>query len=174
MGAGNRSVNTSLLKQLFSFPEKVNEYAARIVAGIVLLLVSAYLYTENVYILVYLTYGFWARVLTGPSLSPIALLTTRIIIPLTGYPEKYCPGPPKRFAQGIGALFTTSALVFISYGFLAESRMLLGVLLFFAGLESGFGFCAGCWMFKKLMAIGLIPEKTCEKCLDLDLQLSKS
>jgi hypothetical protein len=41
------------------------------------------------------------------------------------------------------------------------------VLLVFALLESVAGFCAGCWLFGRLMALGLIPASTCEACADI-------
>ena len=52
-----------------------------------------------------LTYGFLARVLTGPTLSPMGLLATRVLLPLLGNPDPPLPGPPKRFAQTIGLIF---------------------------------------------------------------------
>lgn len=165
----NRPINTNLLKQIFSFPETINEYAARIVAFFVLSLTSLFLYTENIYILYFLAYGFYARVLAGPTLSPIALLATKVIIPILGEPFKVCPGPPKRFAQFIGLVFTTSSIILIHSGNLQEATYLLGILIFFAGLESSFGFCAGCWFFKLMMNWGWIPEKTCEQCNDISL-----
>ena len=50
-----------------------------------------------------LAYGFWARVLTGPTLSPLGQLVTRVVTPLVPAAPRNVPGPPKRFAQGIGA-----------------------------------------------------------------------
>ena len=48
-----------------------------------------------------LAYGFIARVLSGPRLSPLARLATAVVAPRLGAP-KPVPGPPKRFAQAIG------------------------------------------------------------------------
>ncbi len=168
MGKRNRSDNSNLLNEIFSFPEQVNEYAARIVAGFVVILTVVFLATENIWILSFLAFGFWARVLTGPSLSPIAQLTLRVIIPLLGNPKEYCPGPPKRFAQSIGTGFTTSALLLVISGNLPGAQILLGILLIFASLESIVGFCAGCWLFKYLMNWGVIPQKICIKCQNID------
>jgi len=46
-----------------------------------------------------LAYGFWARVLTGPTLSPLGQLATRVVAPRLPVEPKLVPGPPKRFAQ---------------------------------------------------------------------------
>ena len=57
-----------LVRKLFSFPNPVNEKAARVVAGVVLIEVIVTLATGFYWLLIPLAYGFWARVLTGPTL----------------------------------------------------------------------------------------------------------
>jgi len=57
-----------------------------------------------------------------------------------------------------------SALVF---GAELLATVLVTVLLVFALLESVVGFCAGCWLFARLMAIGLIPQEVCEACANI-------
>jgi hypothetical protein len=59
------------MRELFSFPNPVNEKAARTVAGVVLVAVVVILATGWYWLLVPVAYGFWARVLTGPTLSPL-------------------------------------------------------------------------------------------------------
>src|ERR1700752_3261592 len=97
-------------QELFSFPDPVNEKAARVVAAFVLATVVAILATGWYWLLVPLAYGFWARVLTGPTLSPLGRLAQRVIAPRLG-PPKPGPGPPKRFAQGMGAAMSSAALL---------------------------------------------------------------
>ena len=58
-----------------------------------------------------LAYGFVARALTGPTLSPLGLLATRVVTPRLHVAHRYSPGPAKRFAQTIGAVFTVTATV---------------------------------------------------------------
>src|SRR6516164_7584054 len=98
------------MQRLFSFPNPVNEKAARVVAGIVLITALAILATGFYWLLVPLAYGFWARVLTGPTLSPLGWTAQNVIAPRLG-PRKPVPGPPKRFAQAMGAAMSTAALV---------------------------------------------------------------
>ena len=95
---------------MFSFPNPVNEKAARVVAGVVALTAIVTLATSAYWLLIPLAYGFWARVLTGPTLSPLGRFATRVAAPRLGEP-RYVPGPPKRFAQGMGAAITTTAAV---------------------------------------------------------------
>ena len=78
------------------------------------------------------------------------------------------PGPPKRFAQGIGLAFsTTAAVLALGLGLHTAAGIVLGVLVVFATLEAALGFCAGCWAFGHLMRLGVIPEETCEACADI-------
>lgn len=158
-----------MLKKLFSFPNPVNEHSARMVAGGVLLLSLTYVVTGTFAILLILAYGFWARVLTGPTLSPLGQIVTRILAPLLAKKVKpqFCPGPPKRFAQSIGAFMTTSAIFAVIF---ADStliaRVLVGAIVIASSLESLAGFCIGCWIFSKLMAWKIIPESVCERCVN--------
>ena len=41
---------------------------------------------------------------------PLAQLVTRVVVPRFEVPVKPVPGPPKRFAQGIGAVLSVSGL----------------------------------------------------------------
>ena len=99
--------------EVFSFPNPVNEIAARLVAGMVFILSVAVVFTGNVWLLIFLTYGFVARVLSGPTLSPMGLIATRILAPAIGT-VKLVPGPPKRFAQAVGVVFSVAALLALS------------------------------------------------------------
>ena len=53
-------------EKFFSFPETVNEIAARTVALIVVLLSLTTILLDQKYLLILLAYGFWARVLSDP------------------------------------------------------------------------------------------------------------
>lgn len=83
---------------LLRFPNPVNEYAARSVAGMVVLLCVATLVFRSEWLLWPLALGFVARVASGPRFSPFGLLATKVIAPRIG-PAKLVPGPPKRFAR---------------------------------------------------------------------------
>src|SRR6476646_9361810 len=99
------------MMSVFSFPNPVNEVSARLVAGGVVVMALAALALHQHWLLIPLAYGFVARVLTGPTLSPLGQLVTRGITPRLDVPTNYVPGPPKRFAQGIGATLTVTAAV---------------------------------------------------------------
>lgn len=156
-----------MLAKLFTFPNPVNEKAARTVAFVVMVLAAVTLASAWYWLLIPLAYGFIARVLTGPKLSPLGRLASSVIAPHLGA-QKPVPGPPKRFAQAIGAAITTAAAV-AALGFSAHgvADLLLAILLLAAGLESIFAFCVGCQVFRLLMRLGLVPAEVCAECADI-------
>ncbi len=154
----------------FSFPNPVNEVAARTVATGVVLMGLAVAALGWGWVLVPLTYGFIARVLAGPRISPLGLLATRVVAPRLTAHEKLVPGPPKRFAQGIGVVFTVGASTLWLAGATTASRAVIAMLVVAAFLEAAIGFCLGCRIFAALMRLGIIPSDVCEECNDLSLR----
>ena len=152
------------INNLFSFPNPVNEFSARFVAGMVSILTIATILTENQFVAGFLLYGFLARVATGPTLSPMGLLATRVIVPALGNPTKLVAGPPKRFAQTIGLVFSATAFIMLMLDFVLIFQIILSILVIFALLESLAGFCAGCFVFNYLMEWKIIPQSVCESC----------
>ena len=152
------------INNLFSFPNPVNEFSARFVAGMVSILTIATILTENQFVAGFLLYGFLARVATGPTLSPMGLLATRVIVPVLGNPTKLVAGPPKRFAQTIGLVFSATAFIMLMLDFVLIFQITLSILVIFALLESLAGFCAGCFVFNYLMKWKIIPQSVCESC----------
>src|SRR5437016_12930956 len=132
------------MRELFSFPNPVNEKAARVVAGAVFVTAIVILATGAYWLLIPLAYGFWARVLTGPTLSPLGWTAQNVIAPKLG-PKKPVSGPPKRFAQGMGAAMATVALIlWLVVGSDTAADIVLGLFVVAAGLESIVGYCLGC------------------------------
>ncbi len=153
--------------RVFSFPDPVNEKAARVVAGVVMVLAAVALATSSYWLLVPLAYGFVARVLTGPTLSPLGRLATSVVAPRLGA-AKPVPGPPKRFAQGLGAVMTTAAAILaLVAGEQGLADALLAAMILAAGLESIFAFCLGCRLFALLIRAGVVPERVCAACAEI-------
>jgi hypothetical protein len=153
---------------MFSFPNPVNEVSARLVAGGVVVLCVATIALDQPWLLALLAYGFTARVLTGPTLSPWGQVVTRLLTPNLPFAPKYVPGPPKRFAQGIGATLSVGAVIaYFGFGSSTIAFVLVGMIAAAATLESVFAICLGCKLFAVLMRIGLVPDEVCESCNDL-------
>ena len=148
-----------MIHRIFSFPNPVNEVSARLVAGGVVLLSLAAIAFEQSWLTAGIAYGFVARVLTGPTLSPLGQLA-RAIAPRLQLAARPVAGPPKRFAQGVGAAFSVSAAVLaLELGWTTASYVLLGLLVVAATLESVFGICLGCKAFALLMRVGGDPRR---------------
>jgi hypothetical protein len=155
------------MRSLFSFPNPVNEVSARLVAaGVVLLSVLAIAFDLK-WLTVVIAYGFVARVLTGPTLSPLGQFVTRVVTPRLRVAPRPVAGPPKRFAQGMGAAFSLSALILTGLGYWTAAQVVLGLLVAAATLESAFGICLGCITFGALMRAGVVPAEVCERCNDI-------
>ncbi len=152
------------MRRLFSFPDPVNETSARVVASGVVALAAAFLVTGWGWLLVPLTYGFAARVATGPTLSPLGRLATQVITPRLSGPHRQVPGPPKRFAQGMGLAFTAGASLAWLAGVPTLSRLLVGALTVAALLEAAFAVCLGCIIHARLLG--------CEDCDDITERLA--
>jgi uncharacterized protein DUF4395 len=153
---------------LFSFPNPVNEVSARLVAGGVVILSAVAIAFDQPWLTAVIAYGFVARVLTGPTLSPLGQLVTRGVTPRLPLASRPVPGPPKRFAQGIGAtLSTTAAVLAVGLGLHTAGYAVLALVIVAATLESVLGLCLGCMLFGLLMRIGVIPREVCESCNDI-------
>ncbi|MBE7186674.1 DUF4395 domain-containing protein [Jatrophihabitans endophyticus] len=163
------------MASVIGFPNPVNEVAARAVAGGVVVLSALTLVLGLAldhawyWLTVLLAAGFVARVVSGPTLSPLGQVATRVVAPRIGH-EKLVPGPPKRFAQAIGATLTVAAVVLTALSIDTGVVVLLAMLLVAATLESVFGLCLGCKAFAVLMRAGVIPPETCEACANIGLR----
>jgi hypothetical protein len=163
---------------IVGFPNPVNEKAARTVASgvfaltLATVLLGALVDTAWLWLSAVLAAGFLARVVTGPTLSPLGQLATRVVAPRLGAP-KLVAGPPKRFAQGMGAAMTGAAVVFQAFGLTPAVYVVLGLVLVASSLEAGLGFCIGCRVFALLMRLGWVPEETCAACADISLRYAQ-
>jgi hypothetical protein len=154
------------VRELFRFPDPVNESSARIVATGVVLLVFAFVVFREGWLLVPLVYGFVARALTGPSLSPLGQLATRVVTPRLNVEHRFVPGPPKRFAQAIGVAFSGGAALAWLLGAPAIAGVLLVGLIVAATLESVFAICLGCVVYNAFWG--------CDDCANLSERLRAS
>jgi Domain of unknown function (DUF4395) len=166
-GTVSASDVTRSSRRLFAFPNPVNEVSARLVAAGVVAMVALTIAFDLRWATAVIAYGFVARVLTGPTLSPLGQLVTRVVTPALGLAERPVPGPPKRFAQGVGVAFSLTALVLAIAGGWTAAVVVLSLLGVAASLEAVFGLCLGCKAFAFLMRAGVVPESVCEECANI-------
>jgi hypothetical protein len=155
------------MRRLFSFPDTINEVAARTVAAVVVVMAAAAVGLDALWFTVPLAYGFVARVAAGATISPLGSFASKVVAPRLGRHARQVPGPPKRFAQAIGAVFTCTALACWLSGADLAARIVLAALLVPAVLEAAFSYCVGCELFGLLISAGVIPESICADCGDL-------
>jgi hypothetical protein len=104
-------------------------------------------------------------VVAGPTLSPLAQLVTRVVTPRVRVAPIYVAGPPKRFAQAIGATLSVGAVIaYFGFGDKGFAYVFVALIVIAATLESAFAFCLGCKAFAALMRIGIIPQSVCDDC----------
>ncbi|HUP71565.1 MAG TPA: DUF4395 domain-containing protein [Acidimicrobiales bacterium] len=152
----------------FGFPDPVNEVSARLVAAGVVAQGVVIVGLDQPWLIAVLAFGFVARVLAGPRFSPLGQFVTRVLTPRLPFRAKYVPGPPKRFAQAIGAALSVAAAVLhFVVGATTAAYVLVGMIIVAATLESALGFCVGCAIFGLLMRSGVIPASVCERCNNL-------
>ncbi|MBM9588847.1 DUF4395 domain-containing protein [Leptospira sp. 201903075] len=150
------------------YPDVVNENVTRIVASTVVFLGVFAILFPNLFVLGFLLLGFTLRLSYGPKFEPFAFFTSRYLVPWLGVSFVATAGPPKRFAQLIGFIFSLGAIVFFLLGHTLAYQITLATLVFFASLESFLGWCAGCFAFGLLMKLGVIPKEICERCNNLN------
>jgi len=145
----------------FSFPSQVNERAARLVAATIATVSVVALGAQWGWLIPLLAVGFLLRVGWGPRFSLLARLA------MWGAPKLWdirrVAGPPKRFAQGIGAAVTLTASLLLALG-QGAGWWLVAVLALFASLEALFSFCMGCWVYGQLQQRGVFPPDVCNNC----------
>jgi len=149
------------VRSLFSFPDPVNETSARLVAAGVVVQGIAFLLLREGWVLLPLVYGFLARVATGPTMSPLGQFATRVATPAlerqlasrpssSSFASRHVPGPPKRFAQGVGLIFSTGALLAWTVNVPLVSMSLIVMLVVAATAEAAFALCAGCVVYNAI------------------------
>jgi hypothetical protein len=158
---------SSRLEDFFSFPDPVNEVSARLVAAGVLVMSALTIAFDLKWAVFVIAYGFVARALTGPTMSPLGQFVTRVLTPRLPFAARPVPGPPKRFAQAIGVVVTGTAAILTAAGEWEAAQITLGLIIVAAFLESALGYCLGCKIFAILMRAGVIPEEVCERCNDI-------
>lgn len=160
------------MRSLFTFPDPVNEVSARLVAAGVVLLGIVILSTQTPWLIVVMAYGFVARVLSGPTLSPLGQLVTRVVTPALPFRAKPVAGVPKRFAQGIGATLSVGATIaHFAFGATSLAYVLVAAIVAAASLESLLGYCLGCKIFALLVRQGVVPERYCIECADISARI---
>lgn len=163
------------IRTLWWFPPEVNDRAARttamlvVVLSVVIIAVSLAGWNTAALVLnILLFVGFVLRLAAGPRFDPFGQLSVRWLARAVFGDPVLTAGPPKRFAQGIGVVFSGVALVLRIVGGGAgdaAADVVLALLVVAASLEGFVGLCLGCRMFAWLQDRGVISSDIRADCV---------
>lgn len=125
---------------------KVDSNVSRFSALFVAILVITYLYTLNVFILIFLFIDFVFKLFLNPGISPIMMLA-EFLKSIFNVKEKYVDGGAKKLAGYFGLFFVSSLIV---THFFNVWLLSLGIALVFLAcslLDVFFNYCIGCKIY---------------------------
>lgn len=152
-----------------SFPRVVDDVTVRLVAGEVLCVSVAAIALRAPWLYGVLGADFALRTVFGPRRSPLARLAG-LVRPRVKAAPRPTPGPPKRFAALMGAVFSLAIPVFAYTGLPTVAWSLAAIMVLFPALEAFLGICVGCLVFGVLIRAGIVPERVCVECADITLR----
>ncbi len=129
--------------------EAVDERSARGVALVMLAGTLVFLATPFKWIAALLALDFFVRAFVTPRISPIAAGVRSLVRALKIAP-KPTDAAPKRFAAGLGMVFSSLAFGLWLVGLPTGAVVVGSILAACAALEGVFGFCLGCWVYTLL------------------------
>jgi Domain of unknown function (DUF4395) len=121
----------------------VNETQVRSTAFLVLLIAMGWILFGTIFLLLFLIVDFFLRAFNYGKYSLLNMVSKFIITQLN-LTAKPIDRAPKRFAAKIGLVFASGITVLQLLEYKTAAIVVAVILLFFALLESVFGFCAGC------------------------------
>jgi len=134
---------------------RIDEKAARLVAGFVVLVTVVALVLANPWssiLFLFLVLDFGVRAFSRPKWSLLGRIASTILRGLRVAPEPRDAGP-KRFAARIGLGFSAVLLVLTTSGPRGATLAVAAILLVCALLESLLGFCVGCQVWTAWYAV---------------------
>lgn len=130
----------------------VNENKVRLIALHVFIVSIIILFKPHWLLISLLVVDFFLRTFKLNSFSPFAISAAGITKFLSlGF--KPVDQGPKRFAAGIGLIFSVAMLITSLVNFPTATLALAGTLTLFSFLESFLSFCAGCYVYTFLIRL---------------------
>lgn len=126
--------------------ERVDSNVSRLSALFVASLVILYLFSSNVYILIFLALDFIIKLFLNKEFSPISMLSKQIKS-LLRMKEKFTDGGAKRLAGMFGLLFVFLLIIahFLNAPFI--SLVVAAIFLSCSLLDLFFSYCIGCKIY---------------------------
>ena len=165
------------MSKIFGFGEKIDKYDFKVInerdarasAGIMFLLgivtLGHFLLTRNLFwanlFTITFILEFIIRVFINPKHAPYMVLGSLIV---SNQEPDWVEARPKKFAWGLGVILGAIMTYFIVFNIMTPARLLTCLLcLLLLYLESVFGICLGCILYKKLnVKLYKCPGGVCE------------
>ena len=165
------------MSKIFQFGQKVDEYDFRVInerdtrasAGVMFLLgtlsLFSFILTKNLFwanlFTITFIIEFFVRVFINPIYAPYMILGSLIV---SNQEPDWVEARPKKFAWILGAILGVIMSYFILFNILTPARLLTCLLcLFLLYMESIFGICIGCLIYKRLnVKLYKCPGGVCE------------
>lgn len=130
--------------------QRVDENIVRFTALWVVLLTGLTVLVPNIYIPFFLAADFYIRAFTKAPFTPLSWISRRMV-KLFKLKPHMIDKAPKIFAARIGLSLSVLMLLAGIFGYTTALISIGAVLMFFAFLECGINFCAGCWVYTYLV-----------------------
>jgi len=125
---------------------KIDEHIARLNATFTVLLVTAFILTNNILIATFLLVDFTLRG-TENSKYSILSIVSKLIVNSLGLKKKPVNSGPKVFAARIGIVFSFLVVLFSILNIQVAALAFASIFGVCAFLESAFGFCVACRIY---------------------------
>lgn len=122
---------------------------SRLHAGLLVLLMCAYMLSANVAILYILVYDFLMRIYMAPHMSPIYLIST-FLVKIIGTEQKSIDENAKEFASHVGLTLLFTALGAELLNQTTAALLLIGFLSVWKIAEATKDFCFACKFYELL------------------------
>jgi len=126
--------------------DSINENAARVNAFFTVAIVGLALYQNNYFISLILGFDFSLRTFSSGQYSSLRFFAKQLTS-LLRLGLKPINASPKRFAAGVAMVFSFFIASFQIFDLSLYANITAGLLIFFALLEGGLGFCMGCYIY---------------------------
>ena len=131
---------------------KINERIARSNAVLSLMLITAFAFTQNILLIVFLAVDFLLRAIPYTRYSLVAI-TSRSVVKCIPIDDHMINAGPKIFAARVGTLITGLIAIFMAFSLNYLSMALTGLLGIFSFLEGAFGICVACKIYPYFYSI---------------------
>jgi hypothetical protein len=125
----------------------IDPRGARFGAAISTIVLALVLVTGSGWLLAAQALVFAAGAAFGLRHAPYGMIFRWLVRPRLGPPRELEPGPPPRFAQGVGAVCGAVGVIGYGTGVTALGLAATAAALAAAFLNAAFGFCLGCEMY---------------------------